>query len=63
MIPKKVNKMSLEEQEAFLMGRLKVIYEEEQLYRKALARVRGKVKIEIEEFDRPDLIALKNDKG
>ena len=63
MIHKKVNKRSLEEQEAFLMGRLKVIYEEEKLYRKALARVRGKVKIEIDEFDRPDLIALKDDKG
>jgi hypothetical protein len=55
--------MSLEEQEAFLMSRLKMIYTEEQLYRKALARVRGKVKIEIDEFDRPDLIALKDDKG
>jgi hypothetical protein len=63
MIPKKVNKMSLEEQEVFLMGKLKLIYLEEQLYRKALARVRGKVKIEIDEIDRPDLIALKDDKG
>jgi hypothetical protein len=63
MIPKKINKMSLEEQEIFLMSRLKVIYEEEKLYRKALASVRGKVKIEVSEIDRPDLIALKDDKG
>jgi hypothetical protein len=63
MIPKKVNKMSLEEQEVFLMGRLKLIYLEEQLYRKALARVRGKVKIEVSDIDRPDLILLKDDKG
>jgi hypothetical protein len=63
MIPKKINKMSIEEQEIFLMSRLKVIYEEEKLYRKALASVRGKVKIEVSEIDRPDLIALKDDKG
>jgi hypothetical protein len=63
MIPKKVNKMSIEEQEVFFMSRLKVIYEEEKIYRKALASVRGKVKIEISEIDRPDLISLKDDKG
>jgi hypothetical protein len=63
MIPKKVNKMTLEEQEVFLMDGLKKIYQEEKIYRKALASVRGKVKIEISELDRPDLIALKNDKG
>jgi hypothetical protein len=63
MIPKKVNKMTLEEQEVFFMSRLKVIYQEEELYRKALARVRGKVKIEVNEIDRPDLLALKDDKG
>jgi hypothetical protein len=55
--------MSLEEQEVFFMSRLKLIYQEEQLYRKALASVRGKVKIEVGEIDRPDLIALKDDKS
>ena len=49
MIPKKVNKMTLEEQEVFFMDRLKKIYQEENIYRKALASVRGKVKIEISE--------------
>jgi len=63
MIPKKVNKMTLEEQEVFLMDRLKKVYQEEKIYRKALASVRGKVKIEISETDRPDLISLKDDKG
>ena len=63
MIKKKVNKMILEEQEVFFMSRLKVIYQEEKLYRKALASVRGKVKIEVGELDRPDLIALKDDKS
>lgn len=63
MIPKKVNKMTIEEQEVYFMERLRKVYEEEAIIRKALFRVRGKVKIEVDEIDRPDLIALKDDKG
>jgi predicted DNA binding CopG/RHH family protein len=61
MIPKKINKMSIEEQEAFLMQKLNELYEKEQLFRFALAKVRGKVKIDISEIDRPDLMLMKSE--
>lgn len=59
MIPKKINKMSIEEQEAYLIQKLNELYNKENIYRQALAMVRGKVKIEVSEEDRPDLIAMK----
>jgi len=61
MLPKKFNKMSIEEQEAFIMGKLSDLYKEEKYLRKALASVRNKVKIEINEVDRPDLAILKSE--
>jgi hypothetical protein len=55
--------MTIEEQEAYLLSKLTVLYEDEKLYRKALARVRSKVKIEVsDDFERPDLIYLKDEK-
>jgi uncharacterized protein YlxP (DUF503 family) len=59
MIPKKVNKMSLEQQEAFILGVLMDIQKKEKIYRRALAQVRGKTKIEVSELDRMDLLELK----
>jgi hypothetical protein len=59
MIPKKVNKMTLEQQEAFLLERLMDLQNKEQVYRRALAQVRGKTKIEVSETERMDLIELK----
>ena len=59
MIPKKVNKMSLEQQEAFILDALMDIQKKEQVYRRALAQVRGKTKIEVSELERMDLIELK----
>jgi uncharacterized protein YlxP (DUF503 family) len=59
MIPKKVNKMTLEQQEAFLLERLMDLQNKEQVYRRALAQVRGKTKIEVSEVERMDLIELK----
>ena len=59
MIPKKVNKMTLEQQEAFLLERLMDLQTKEKLYRRALAQVRGKTKIEVSEIERMDLIELK----
>jgi hypothetical protein len=59
MIPKKVNKMTLEQQEAFLLERLMDLQNKEQVYRRALAQVRGKTKIEVSEAERMDLIELK----
>jgi len=47
MIPKKVNKMTLEQQEAFLLERLMDLQTKEKVYRRALAQVRGKTKIEV----------------
>lgn len=59
MIPKKVEKMSLEQQEAFLLQKLMDLQKKEQLYRRALAKVRGKVKIEVSDWERMDLIEMK----
>jgi hypothetical protein len=59
MIPKKVEKMSLEQQEAFLLQKLMDLQKKEQLYRRALAKVRGKVKIDVSDWERMDLIELK----
>jgi hypothetical protein len=60
-LPKKLEKMKIEEQEAFLIKKLQEMYELEKIYRRALAKVRGKVKIDVSEFDRPDLLQLKED--
>jgi hypothetical protein len=59
MIPKKVEKMSLEQQEAFLLERLNDIQLKEKVYRRALAKVRGKVKIDVSDWERLDLLDLK----
>jgi hypothetical protein len=61
MLPKKFNKMSIEEQEVFIMNKLTDLYKEEKYLRKALASVRNKVKIEISEIDRPDEAILKSE--
>ncbi len=61
MLPKKFNKMSIEEQEAFLTKKLKELYQTEKYLRKALASVRNKVKVEISEEERPDLAILKSE--
>ena len=52
MIPKKFNKMSIQEQEVFLVNKLKELYVREKIYRKALAQVRSNVKVEVKEIDR-----------
>lgn len=59
MIPKKVEKMSLEQQEAYLLEKLMELQRKEKVYRRALAKVRGKTKIEVSDLDRLDLIRLK----
>ena len=59
MIPKKVNKMTLEQQEAFILERLMDLQTKEKIYRRALAQVRGKTKIEVSEIERMDLMELK----
>jgi hypothetical protein len=61
MIPKKFNKMSIQEQEVFLVNKLKELYQKEKIYRKALAQVRSNVKVELKEIDRPDEAILKSE--
>lgn len=61
MIPKKINKMSIEEQEVFLVKKLQELAAKENVYRRALAQVRGKSKIDVSELERPDLLDLKNE--
>ncbi len=60
MIPKKVEKMSLEQQEAYLLHKLNEIQEKEKVWRRALAKVRGKTKIDVSDWERMDLIELKS---
>lgn len=60
-IPKKLLKMSIEEQEAYLIKKLQEMYLLEATYRRALATVRGKTKIDISQLERPDLILMKGD--
>lgn len=60
MIPKKVEKMSIEQQEAFLLAKLNEIQLKEKVYRRALAKVRGKVKIDVSDWERLDLLDLKS---
>ena len=60
MIPKKINKMSIEEQEVYLVKKLQELAAKENMYRRALAKVRGKHKIDVSDLERPDLIELKD---
>ena len=60
MLPKKFNKMSIEEQEIYLTNKLSDLYKTEKYLRKALASVRNKVKVEVSEEERPDLAILKS---
>jgi len=61
MIPKKINKMSIEEQEVYLVKKLQEIHVKETIYRRALAKVRGNHKIEVSELERPDLLQMKDE--
>ena len=57
--PKNFNKMSIVEQEAWLVKKLAELYSEENDIKKALAKVRGGTKYEVKEIDRPDEALLK----
>jgi hypothetical protein len=60
-ISKSFNKMSLLEQESYLVNRIYEIHALEDVYRKMLGKIRGGQKQTlIEDDDRPDLIELKN---
>jgi hypothetical protein len=60
-IAKSFNKMSLSEQETYLVSKIYELHSLEDAYRKMLAKVRGGSKQTlIEDDDRPDLIDLKS---
>jgi len=59
MLPKKVNKMNIEEQEVYLINKMQELYRKEEIYRRALARVRGNHKIDLSDLERPDLLEMK----
>ncbi len=59
MLPKKINKMSIEEQEVYLINKMQELYRKEEIYRRALAKVRGNHKIDLSDLERPDLLEMK----
>ena len=58
--PKNFNKMSIVEQEVWLVKKLSELYSEENSIKKALAKVRGGTKYEVKEIERPDELELKS---
>ncbi len=63
MLPKKINKMSIEEQEVYLIKKVQELYRKEEIYRRALARVRGNHKIDLSDLERPDLLEMKGEQN
>jgi hypothetical protein len=60
-ITKSFNKMSLSEQETYLVNKIYELHSLEDAYRKMLGKIRGGNKQVLpEEDDRPDLIDLKS---
>ena len=59
-MPKGFSKWSLTEQELWLVNRLQEYYAVESQIVKMLAKIRGGVKIEVKEIDRPDEAMLKS---
>jgi hypothetical protein len=57
--PKNWNKMSLAEQEMWLVKKLTELYNMEANIKQVLAKVRGGTKFEVKEVDRPDEALLK----
>ena len=58
--PKKLNKMTLDEQESWLVNELYKVDDQRQVIVKQLAKVRGGMKIEVSTEERPDLVILKD---
>jgi chaperonin cofactor prefoldin len=58
-LPKKLNKMNLEEQEQWLQNELFKLNDQSEVIRKQLAKVRGGLRVEVSTEERPDLEILK----
>ena len=59
-IPKLFNKMTLEQQETWLIEKLQALHAEEDQIRKMLADVRKSYRYKVREIDRPDLLWMKS---
>jgi hypothetical protein len=58
-LPKKLNKMNLDEQEQWLQNELFKLNDKSEIIRKQLAKVRGGLRVEVSMEERPDLEILK----
>jgi hypothetical protein len=60
-LPKAFNKMTLSEQESYLVKKLLEFYKMEEDVKRMLSKIRGGNKIIIKEVERPDEAVLKNE--
>ena len=60
-LPKAFNKMTLSEQENYLVKKLTEYYKLEEEVKRMLSKIRGGNKIHVKEVDRPDEAVLKNE--
>lgn len=60
-LPKSFNKMTLSEQESYLVKKLLEYYKMEEDVKRMLSKIRGGNKVIIKEVERPDEAVLKNE--
>jgi hypothetical protein len=60
-LPKSFNKMTLSEQEGYLVKKLLEYYKMEEDVKRMLSKIRGGNKVIIKEVERPDEAVLKNE--
>jgi hypothetical protein len=60
-LPKAFNKMTLSEQESYLVKKLLEFYKMEEDVKRMLSKIRGGNKVIIKEVERPDEAVLKNE--
>jgi len=60
-LPKAFNKMTLSEQESYLVKKLLEYYKMEEDVKRMLSKIRGGNKVIIKEVERPDEAVLKNE--
>jgi len=60
-LPKSFNKMTLSEQESYLVKKLSEYYKMEEDVKRMLSKIRGGNKVIIKEVERPDEAVLKNE--
>ena len=60
-LPRSFNKMTLSEQESYLVKKLLEYYKMEEDVKRMLSKIRGGNKVIIKEVERPDEAVLKNE--